>query len=321
MFRFPSFRRAWLFAAGATVVPLKQVTASITREFDEIYVAGPAHQLVVDATQLELSITGTDREDIAMHMVWDADTNDAEKAEERFERLRLEARESSDRTVLKLHSKKKKGWFSWGNSGTTPKVRMELQVPSRIDLVIDTTSGDVVIRTVAGTHRIDTVSGDVQLEACTGDHQVESTSGKLVLRGSPGNHELNTTSGDILVEGGRGDISADSTSGSIRIVDFPGAHRADTVSGDIRATLASVIDRDLSFDSISGNVTIEVPDELAAEFDLDTVSGSIRFDVPAATVESQKRRELKARTHGGGERIHLETISGNLTVQLASAQG
>lgn len=317
MTRLLQFRLGWIFAAGVVAIPAQKVAAATTLEFDQTFAVGSERRIVIDAPQIELSVTGSDRADISMHMVWSADTDDAEEAKKVFEHLQFEPRETGEATVLKLKGNGHHGgWFNWGQGGRGPRVRMELQVPASMHLNIDATSGDVVVRSVAGDHRIDTTSASIRVEDSPGRHDLDSTSGSIEVIGSMGDHRLHTTSGDIRVEGGEGDIIADSTSGSIRILDYPGAHRADTTSGDIYATLGSTLAQDLRFDSTSGNVQILVPTGLAAQFDLDTASGHLRFDVPGAEILRQERDELSARTHDGEYNIRLDTTSGNITVAV-----
>lgn len=320
MIRLFSFRLAWIFAAGAVVIPARQVTAAITKEFDETFAVSPEHRLVVDAVQVELTITATDREDIALHMVWNAQTDDQDKATERFERLVFEPKVSDSVTVLKVRSEKKRHrWWNWGRNRMMPNVLMQLQVPKALNIEVDVTSGEVVLRGVRGNHTIETTSADILIEDCAGNHHTDTTSGDIVLRGCPGNHRAESTSGDVRIEGGYGDVKAETTSGDIHILHFPGLHRAESVSGDIQATLASVIDHPLHFETVSGDIVIQIPAALAARFELETVSGQIRFDVPDAQILRKERREWSARTLEGDELIFLDTVSGNITVKAGSS--
>ena len=315
MFRVFSFRFCALFALGAVAYTTTQpVAAALTREFDAVFEASPDHTLVVDAIDAELTITASDRSDIALHMVWSTDEDAPAAADKVFDRLAFQPKVSAHRTALVLKRQKTGGWFS-RHSGETPHVRMELTVPAALRVQVDLTAGTVALAGVNGDHRIDTTSAAVRLEGCAGNHRIDTTSGPITLRGSPGNHHLDSTSGSILVEGGAGNVHADTTSGDIVIRDFPGAHRADSTSGRIEASLAEVIGRPLRFDSMSGDIRLTVPPGLAARYELETMSGQLTFAVDGGEVTRRERDELAARTGTGeGPRIVLETMSGDITV-------
>jgi hypothetical protein len=321
MYRSFSLRLGWLFAAGLVAIPVHQVTANLTREFDETYRVGAERRLVLEVVDAEVVVTAGEEDTIRLQMVWDARTDRAKKAEERFDRLRFTAREETDATVLKLETRGR-GW-SWFQRGsrTVPKVTIRLIVPAQLHLDLDTTSGSITVSSVHGDHRLDSVSADLKLEDCAGDLRADSTSGRISLLRCPGNHRLESVSGDLRVEDGRGNVVAETESGDIRILAFPGSHRAESVSGSIQASLAPELETDLRFEAVSGDLLILVPSGLEALFDLETISGSLRCEVPGAEVLSQDRRTLRAKLGEGTREVRFETISGNITVRNEAQRG
>jgi DUF4097 and DUF4098 domain-containing protein YvlB len=129
-----------------------------------------------------------------------------------------------------------------------------------------------------------------------------------------------TVSGDIDVTGAHGDISANSVSGDI-ILDklSTGSVNVNTVSGDVTVRVETLTGRgDFQFNSVSGDVELELPRDFAADLSMSTVSGDINSDF-AITLGGSGRmrsRSFSGRIGGGGRRLEVSTVSGDLKLRM-----
>ena len=129
-----------------------------------------------------------------------------------------------------------------------------------------------------------------------------------------------TVSGDIEMTGAHGDVTASSVSGDLRLDRLhASAVRANTVSGDIDVHVEELTgDGDFKFNSVSGGVTLEVPRNFGADLSMSTVSGDVNSDFPITLGNCRmSRRSLNARIGGGGRRLDVSTVSGDLKLRMA----
>lgn len=128
-----------------------------------------------------------------------------------------------------------------------------------------------------------------------------------------------SVSGDVDVTGAHGDVRATSVSGDLRLDRIvAGSVQATTVSGDVEVRIEQFSGRgDLKFGTVSGNVALEVPKQFDADLSMTTVSGDIVSDFPLVVGGSRmNRRSIDARIGGGGRRLDLNTVSGDVKIRM-----
>jgi len=131
----------------------------------------------------------------------------------------------------------------------------------------------------------------------------------------------NTVSGDIDMNGAHGDVSANSVSGDLKLQHLhASAVRANTVSGDIDVAVDELTGNGaFNFHSVSGDITLEVPRDFGADLTMSTVSGDMNSDFPVTLGNGRmSRRSLSARIGGGGRRLDVSTVSGDLRLRQGS---
>jgi DUF4097 and DUF4098 domain-containing protein YvlB len=210
-------------------------------------------------------ITGTDRSEVEVT----GDLGD--------ERLKLEVSGGKDHLTIEIrypdHMK---------NSDGDPD--LEIRVPRRCRLEVDTVSAPVTLSELAS--RVD----------------IESVSGNLTLKGSPREAKLSTVSGEISIEDGASLEEAE----------------VNTVSGTIRAGLKFRSGGSFSFESVSGSIDLRLPSGVNADFEISTFSGSIVSDFgekPARTSSILPSQELNFSTGSGGARVSAHSFSGSVKVR------
>jgi DUF4097 and DUF4098 domain-containing protein YvlB len=147
---------------------------------------------------------------------------------------------------------------------------------------MQTGSGDVRAREIAGPVRGGAGSGDIEVQ--------ETSSGDV---------DLHTGSGNITVRGIQGALRADAGSGDIT------AEGAMTGAWEIRTG--------------SGNVHIKLPPGAAFGANLSTSSGTLDIDAPITmTVQGrvqETRKSVMGKVRGGGPLLTLRTGSGDVRIQ------
>jgi DUF4097 and DUF4098 domain-containing protein YvlB len=128
-----------------------------------------------------------------------------------------------------------------------------------------------------------------------------------------------SVSGDITISGANGDVDANTVSGDVHMDGLRASSvRGNTVSGDIEVRVDAFTGRgDLSFHSVSGNVTLELPRDFGADLSMSTVSGDMNSDFPVTLGNGRmSHRRIEARIGGGGRRLDVNTVSGDLRLRM-----
>jgi len=156
-------------------------------------------------------------------------------------------------------------------------------------------SGEITLRNLSGPTKINTVSGKVDLADLTGDLRLTTVSGRVSGRRICGPVHLNTVSGQIALD-----------ESSLTSVD------ATTISGRM-AYQTAFGTGPYRFNSVSGDVKLLVPPETHCSAELHAVSGKLFSKLPASSITRQNGNQT-AEIQGGGVRVHLQSISGNLSL-------
>lgn len=212
-------------------------------------------------------------------------------------------------------------WFGWGgNRGGEPSI-IEISVPSRAGVKVDSVSADVDVAGVAGRHlSVDTVSGNVLVRgARPAETNVDSVSGNLDLELDTARLTVDSVSGDVRVKGNvTGVVGIETVSGDAQ-VEAGKLERLtlSSVSGDSRVRAALAPGGRIAGDTVSGNLTLSLPRDTSAQLRVETFSGDITSPVGRVHTEQYgPGKHLEARLGEGGGEIQLEAFSGDVRVNL-----
>lgn len=112
--------------------------------------------------------------------------------------------------------------------------------------------------------------------------------------------ELETISGDITMGNyNGGELNLETISGGIEIKNFKGEIRAKSISGFVDFTSPGNLGFDAAFKSVTG--------EIYTDFDLELDKGSTAWS-----------KKLNRSLNGGGEKVALETVSGDIFLRKAN---
>jgi len=179
-------------------------------------------------------------------------------------------------------------------------------------LLVTTTSGGVVARGFGPT-AVRSVSGDVTLEDARGPLDVRTTSGTIEVRGAADSLRLSTASGDIRVEQAPRGLSAGSSSGEIVVDGFAaGGVYLHSASGDVRLGLGRGVRR-AEVRTGSGDISARLADGVGFSLDLESRSGTLDTSIPLR-VGAVTRQRMSGAVRGGGPQVILRSLSGDITV-------
>ena len=223
-----------------------------------------------------------------------------------------------DNGVLHIDSKFVPAFF---NFTTGFDITVYLPADPMVDLVIDCTSGDILIDGMQfGNVDIDKKSGRARISSCTADSvmcesmsgdtdmsqcdfeslYIKSASGQIDIADMQGAITIDSTSGDIDISGAQDAIDIGSTSGNIDI-DYTGVDVAPiavkVTSGRIRLYLDADAAFDLRAQVTSGNIDTDLPI---------MVTGALGDDIVGDSVDGS--------CNGGGNLISVTSSSGGIGI-------
>lgn len=177
-------------------------------------------------------------------------------------------------------------------------VQLEIAVPARAQVSVDTASGWLDAVGLVGEQRYRTASADTRLKDAAGLIDLITVSGDATLElAGAADLGLKSVSGDIGVRGGRLD-----------------ALRVSTTSGDVRVDSPIVGGTGHAIETLSGDVDIVAGDGITVE--ARTVSGDLTTDLPHRSEGRMGRRSLIV--GNGAIQMSFRSVSGDLRIRAAS---
>lgn len=206
----------------------------------------------------------------------------------------------------------------------TPKIVVEVHLPSGSQLVartksadvtvdgelgdtkITTGSGDVHLADVDGSLTVESGSGDVRVVTIAQDAMIKTASGDVSVETSCSTSKIHTASGDISVGTSEAVLDARTASGDVSVASVDGPLVARTASGDVR--LERVRGDDVAITSASGDVQVGVEPGIAVWMDVSSLSGRVTSDLDQAEERDPDRPTMQLRA---------QTASGDVAIRRA----
>lgn len=185
--------------------------------------------------------------------------------------------------------------IKWFTEGRRHRCSVAISAPEHATIDITSVSGSVVVSGFTQGTRVKTVSGDVTLSSLGERVDVKTVSGDVEAKGINAEIKLKSVSGDMsVVDGASGRVDAKSVSGEVMLdldLDPKGIYDITTVSGGVAVRTTSEPDLSVEAKTVSGDVV--------SDFGLDWEA-------------RPGRRELRDTIGGGGARLRVKTVSGDL---------
>jgi DUF4097 and DUF4098 domain-containing protein YvlB len=130
---------------------------------------------------------------------------------------------------------------------------------------------------------------------------------------------VETVNGRVLAERRSGPIVLKTVNGTIKITAQDGAVHANTINGSIDVAFTGLA-RKSELETVNGSVTVAAARESSIRYSLQTVNGRIRSDFADLNVKGKwGPKEARGEVNGGREPISVETVNGEVRLQVADA--
>ena len=183
--------------------------------------------------------------------------------------------------------------YAGGRSSGIP-VRLEVHVPSHVELKIETEFASVLVRDYEGELEAASVSGDIMVEDVRGIIAARSNRGDVNVRESTGKISVVGNYGLLTVEDVQGDIGVSTIMGTI---EFNGLiHAGDTVR----------------LETDHGPVAVNLSPASAFSLRVRSNSGDVACVLPGV---SSSIRTCDGELSSGGGALTIRTVSGPVTLQ------
>ncbi len=214
-------------------------------------------------------------------------------------KIQVLAERTGDRIQVEARHPESGGVFVGIGRFTSPSAKLIVNVPRRVNLVVRTGDGAILV---------ERVSGRIELRTADGSIRVLETTGELLAESGDGSIQFDEVSGRI---------EARTADGSVRVTGQPRVLRARSEDGTIvlRIRRGATMDEDWMVATLDGSISAELPDTFSAEIEADPGSdGRARSDLTLlnSTGGTRDERILRGRLGQGGRKFTLRTGDGNI---------
>lgn len=231
-------------------------------------------------------------------------TGDAQQVEFRVEYkgyelgkdLRIDARQDGDKIELVArvsdHFLRISGLFNSRN------LRIEVRMPRRADLQVETGDGSVKTEALEGTIDIHTGDGSIAVDGLKGDIRLHTGDGSIEARDLDGKVDAHSGDGHIIVAGRFDALKVRTSDGH----------------ADVRLQAGSKMTSPWSIETGDGGIDLRVPDGFQADLDASSGDGSISLDVPLTVAGKVSHSKVRGQLNGGGSAFVLHTGDGSIRI-------
>jgi DUF4097 and DUF4098 domain-containing protein YvlB len=268
-------------------------------------VASPAR---LNLSNIRGSVEIRPGQDGVIHVTASKDTSSGDAG-----RTEIELSQEMD-GVVKVATHFPDGAWSWLVGSFPCKVDYVVQTPRKCFLKINAVSSETHAEGFEGEFSFQTVSGAMTLRNLTGPVKANTVSGVVALAELTGDLHLNTVSGKVLGKRIHGPVHLHTVSGEIALEEsnLPSIE-ASTVSGGMSYQTAFG-EGPYRFNSVSGDVALLVPPETRCSAELHAISGKLSTKIPATSTSRQNGNQT-AEIQGGGVKVSLNSVSGDMQIK------
>lgn len=267
-------------------------------------VTSPAH---LNLSNIRGSVEIRPGEDGIVHVTAtkDANSGDANRTE-------IELGQDPDGTI-KVATRFPEGAWSWLFGSFPCRVNYVVQAPRNCSLKVNTVSSEIIARGFEGEFSFHSVSGEMTLRELGGPVKVNTISGAVELAELTGDLRMTTVSGKVSGKRIRGAVQMNTVSGKISLEEssLPSVDATTVSGGMVYQTAFS--EGPYRFNSVSGDVELLVPPETHCSAELHAISGKLFTKLPATSITRQNGNQT-VEVQGGGVRVYLSSVSGNLSL-------
>ena len=220
--------------------------------------------LIVDVPGGDVTVTYWDKESAEVKIFGNEKAHD-----------KIDFEINGDTESVEVIGNKRSSVSSWFSN---IKVEVEIKVPAKFNLNINTSGGDIKCGGIKGLLMLNTSGGDIWTDKCSGNINVSTSGGDVFLFCNDASIEAETSGGDIDMEYSGENMGIDlSTSG--------------------------------------GDIDIKLSSDLTASLDLSTSGGDVSCSLTLSNISKSYETSLVGDMNGGGKEIAAHTSGGDITVR------
>ena len=271
--------------SGATASQLRQVT-------EKVFSFEPGGELTIQSQNGSVTIEAWDRPEARIQITREVRAGSSEQAASLMKELRADVTIEHGRIAIQSQYPKRSetvGFLElFGQHVSALNIHYYVQVPSRTDLHLATSNGEVHVRGMVGEVAAKTLNGSIDVMSVSGAVRVSTTNGSIRILGIDGSAKAVTTNGTVTAE--------------LRRVPGGGPVELSTTNGD---------------------VVLMLPPGIRATVDAVTTNGRVSVGYPLQRGEgSRGYRLVQGTIAGGGTPLVLRTTNGNIVIRkLGTAEG
>lgn len=195
-------------------------------------------------------------------------------------------------------------------------------------LKASTAGGDVTVGNVGGRADLSTAGGSIHVGNVDGEARASTAGGDIIMGIVSGSATMRTAGGDLELKGASGVITAKTSGGDVVLHNVTGTVSGETAGGDVTAELIPSGKGDSSLETANGEIALSVPENAHCTIDAririrgrwseNKEEYKIYSDFKSQTYNvDEEMHEIHATytLNGGGERISLDTVNGDIYVR------
>ena len=244
---------------------------------------------------------------------------------------RLDLETLASRLVIAQSANNLEIWERPGTGSQNLNLTYTIDVPYRTEVHASVRRGKQTITGIMGPVSAETGIGDIEVSYISLRVAVTARTGNLNFEVVGGRIEARTGQGTISCQRAPQGISAETEDGDISLMIVGpstatvkrGAGRID--AGGLRGTFVASTDaghlhvkavphEDWHLSSMSGTIRVELPPTARCDVDAGTTSGDVFINRKDVERIGEDVRHVCQRINGGGKRIEVRTLSGNVIV-------
>lgn len=277
-----------LLAAAVLLMFLVGPSAAqdLSSPIERTFAVSAGGELSIDLDRGSISIDTSERNEVEVRI-------EREGSDAFLEQMKFTVEETSDGVAVRGdYEDGRRGWRLGGRN----RVHVHVTIPTRYDVVVETSGGSIEVADLEGSVHSTTSGGSLRFARIDGSIYGRTSGGSVAIDRAGGEVDVKTSGGGITVNEVNGTIRAETSGGSIRavIADQPKGDCVLTTSGGgIRVSLAPDVKLDVEASSSGGRVSTDIPITVLGAMSRNRVTGTLNGGGPL----------LKLHTSGGGVRI------------------
>ena len=298
---YKKLRISWLVLLLVCAVA---VSSAADRRFEKKFNVSPGGTLTVGTDVGSIHIVGSSGNEVSVV----AEIRGRERDVNGFE---VTADQVSGGVDVKGRTKKGNSWF-WNSVDLD--VRYTVTVPTEYNLHLNTSGGNIDIKTVKGSVKGETSGGDIDVHSVEGGIDLHTSGGTIRADGVKGDLQLQTSGGDIKIASVVGSVDVSTSGGNIRIGDVEGKVRAETSGGNVSLRVKGS-NKGIHAETSGGNIEIEIAKNVGATIDASTSGGEVVCDLPVTVQGKISESRVRGSVNGGGSTIYAHTSGGDVRIR------